>query len=107
MSKQLEQLLIERNSDPVKKVAIERRLRYNDSTGKIIDWSHVNATTVWDEPYLVIQDDTLVYPIRQKVEQGVIVDVDTTIYVYWRSTPAVTLENNPYFVIESYNEKGI
>ena len=107
MSKQLEQLLIERNSDPVKKVAIERRLRYNDSTGKIIDWSHVNATTVWDEPYLVIQDDTLVYPIRQKVEQGVIVDVDTTIYVYWRSAPAVTLENNPYFVIESYNEKGI
>jgi len=101
MSKQLERLLIERNSkfnNPRKKVVFERRLRYNDNTGEIIDWCHVTSDTPpWDEPYIIIQDDTLVYPIRQRVEQGIIVDIDTAIYIFWNSIPAVTLENNPYF----------
>jgi hypothetical protein len=95
MSIELEQALI--NTTKRKKVVNERRLRYNSDTGEVIDYCHVDKTDVWGEPYIIIQDDTQVYPIRQRVREGKLVDIDTAIHVYWQATPAETIINNPYF----------
>lgn len=102
MSTELEQAL--RNA-PRKRIEIERRLRYNIDTGEIIDWCHVNKDETWPDPYIVIQDETLVYPVRQRVRDGKIVDIDTAIHVYWQATPALTLENNPYFCIKELDNE--
>ena len=95
MSKELEQALI--NITKRKKVVNERRLRYNSDTGEVIDYCHVDQTIEWNEPYILIHDDQLVYPIRQRVQDGKLADIDTAIHVYWQETPAETLNNNPYF----------
>ena len=98
MSTELERALINSKSGSTrKKIVNERRLRYNTDTGEIIDWCHVDRETAWTDPYIVISDDTLVYPIRQRVKDGKIVDIDTAIHVYWQSTPAKIIKNNPYF----------
>ena len=100
MSTELERALLNHTSrftNARKKIEIERRLRYNNDTGEIIDYCHVDKTNVWDEPYIIIQDDTQVYPIRQRVREGKLVDIDTAVHVYWQATPAETISNNPYF----------
>ena len=98
MSTELKRALLNHNSRFTrKKVVIERRLRYNTDTGEIIDWCHVDKETKWSDSYIIISDDTLIYPLRQRVRDEKIVDIDTAIHVYWQATPAKTLDNNPYF----------
>ena len=99
MSTELEQLIAKKLQKRTK-IELEVRLRYNKETGEIINWCHVDKTDVWEEPYIIIQDDTQVYPIRQRVREGKLVDIDTAIHVYWQVTPAITLKNNPYFCIK-------
>ena len=95
MSTEFEQSLS--NLKPRRKIELEVRLRYNNDTGEIIDWRHVDRTEDWQEPYIVISDDTQVHPLRQRVKAGKIVDIDTSIHVYWQATPAETIRTNPYF----------
>ena len=99
MSTELEQLIAKKLQKRTK-IELEVRLRYNKETGEIINWCHVNKAEHWTEDYIVISEDTLVYPVRQRVQDGKIVDIDTAIHVYWQVTPAITLKNNPYFCIK-------
>ena len=105
MSTELERALLNHNSRFTrKKVVIERRLRYNNDTGEIIDWCHVDKETEWTDSYIIISDDTLIYPLRQRVRDEKIVDIDTAIHVYWQETPAETLDNNPYFCVKELDD---
>jgi len=99
MSTELKKLIVELLGNRTK-VELEVRLRYNKETGEIINYCHVNKAEHWTEDYIVISEDTLVYPIRQRVQDGKIVDIDTAVHVYWQATPAITLKNNPYFCIK-------
>ena len=105
MSTELERALLNYNSRFTrKKVVVERRLRYNTDTGEIIDWCHVDKTTEWTEPYIIIDNETNVYPIRQRIKDGKLTDIDTAIHVYWQATPAETLDNNPYFCVKELDD---
>jgi hypothetical protein len=99
MSTELKKLIVELLGNRTK-VELEVRLRYNKETGEIINYCHVNKAEHWTEDYIVISEDTLVYPIRQRVQDGKIVDIDTAVHVYWQAKPAITLKNNPYFCIK-------
>ena len=95
-----------RELPPRKKVAREYRLRYNIDTGEfnLEDRVFVPVNDIWDEHYIVVNEDTLLYPGRQRIKNGKIVEIDTSIHVYWRVTPADTLHNNPYYCIGEKND---
>jgi len=102
MSTEFEKALLELNSkfhNPRRKVELEVRLRYNKDTGEPLDKQHVNKLEVWEDAYIVVDDETEIRPASQRVIDGKLVKIDTATHVYWEATPAETLNNNPYFCI--------
>ena len=95
-----------KETPPREKIAREYRLRYNIDTGEfnLEDREQVPVNDIWDEHYIVVNEDTLLYPGRQRIKNGKIVEIDTSIHVYWRATPADTLHNNPYYCIGEKND---
>ena len=83
---------------PREKIAREYRLRYNIDTGEfnLEDRVLVPVNDIWDEHYIVVSEDTLLYPGRQRIKNGKIVEIDTSIHVYWRATPADTFMLSVY-----------
>ena len=57
-----------------------------------------------DRPYIIIDNETNVYPIRQRIKDGKLTDIDTAIHVYWQETQAETLDNNPYFCVKELDD---
>lgn len=107
MSTDLEQALRNFNSNfhnPRKKIELEVRLSYNKDTGQIITKQHVNKLEVWEDAYIVIDDETEIRPARQRVIDGKLVEIDTAIHVYWQATPAEIINNNPYFCKREIDE---
>lgn len=86
----------------------ERRLPYNEDTGEFImgEASTVTSDTVWDVPYIVIDKSYSVSDVNHRVHHGVVVRIETANHNYWTSTPAETLEDNPFFCIKEIEDDG-
>lgn len=97
MSTELEKALLSFASTR-KKIEVEVRVRYNTETGEIIDHSSINKEEKWEDPYIVIDKNYIVHPKLDYVKDGKIKRrKNEGIAIYWQSTPAETLNNNPWF----------
>lgn len=88
------------------KIAVERRLPYNKDTGKF-DTSRADTVTVdttWTEPYVIIDKNFNASSVDHRIIDGKLVKIETAQNIYWKKTPAQTLENNPFFCIKEIND---
>ena len=63
------------------------------------------ALEVWDKD-IVIDKSYSVSDVNHRVHDGVVVRIETANHNYWTSTPAETLEDNPFFCIKEIEDDG-
>jgi len=88
------------------KIALERRLPYNEDTGEF-DTSRadtVTVDTIWTEPYIIIDKSFHASSVNHRIIDGKLAKIETAQNIYWKKTPAQTLENNPFFCIKELDD---
>ena len=80
---------------------LETRICYDVDTGVIDPNSKcdVPVDTVWTEAYIIVQD-YFMPKASDKVSNGKLIKIDTSIHVYHRPAQGILINNNPYFCKE-------
>lgn len=84
---------------------LEIRLTYTEE-GIPITCQHARISDVWDVDYIVVDEaaSLAVNPDKWRVVNNELVYYDPVENVYWRRTPALTIDNNPFFCIEEIED---